>query len=62
MSDEILTVVEVANYLKLTERTVYKLAQNGEIPSFKVGKFWRFKKTDIELWIEDNQRKSNVEK
>lgn len=36
MSDEILTVPEVVKYLKLTERTVYKLAQNNEISAFRI--------------------------
>lgn len=51
MSDEILTIKEVAAYLKLTEKTAYRLVAEGEIPGFKVGGSWRFKKADIEEWI-----------
>ncbi len=52
MADEILTIKEVADYLKLTERTLYRLVQEGKIPGFKVGNSWRFKRVDIERWIE----------
>jgi excisionase family DNA binding protein len=62
MEHDILTVKEVAEYLKLAQKTVYKLAANNQIPAFKVGNSWRFKKTDIEEWIEENQRTSNVGK
>ena len=51
MSDEILTIKEVADFLKVNERTVYRLASSKKIPAFKVGNAWRFKKADIEAWI-----------
>lgn len=53
MMSDILTVEEVAEYLKLAKKTVYKLASEKKIPAFRVGKFWRFKKTDIEEWIKN---------
>lgn len=56
MTDEILTLKEVAEYLKLAEKTAYKLAAEGKLPGFKVGGSWRFKTEDIERWIEDNKR------
>ena len=43
----IVTAKEVARYLKLTESTVYKLASEGEIPGFKIGKSWRFDMDEI---------------
>ena len=49
--DEILTLDEVAAYLKAGKRTVYRLAQKGEIPAFKLGGTWRFRKADLEQWI-----------
>lgn len=52
MSDDILTLKEVALYLKLTEKTAYRLAAEGKLPGFKVGGGWRFKREDIEAWIE----------
>ena len=51
MTDEIMTLREVAGYLKLAEKTAYRLAAEGKIPGFKVGGSWRFKKADIDLWI-----------
>jgi excisionase family DNA binding protein len=52
MSDEILTLKELAKYLKLTEKTAYRLAAEGKLPGFKVGGSWRFKLVDIEAWIQ----------
>ena len=53
MTDEILTLKEVAEYLKLAEKTAYRLAAEGKLPGFKVGGSWRFKKEDIEHWIKE---------
>ena len=55
MTDEILTLKEVAEYLKLADKTAYRLAAEGKLPGFKVGGSWRFKKEDIEAWIEDQK-------
>jgi excisionase family DNA binding protein len=49
--DDILTLSEVADYLKVAERTLYRLAASRQIPAFKVGGAWRFAKADIEAWI-----------
>lgn len=51
MATEIMTIHEVAEYLKLNEKTAYRLVAEGEIPGFKVGGSWRFKRQDIECWI-----------
>ncbi len=48
---EILTIKEVAEYLKVTERTIYRLAGAKKIPAFKVGGTWRFSRADIDEWI-----------
>ncbi len=53
MDDDILTIEEVAKYLRVSERTVYDWAQKGEIPAGKIGTVWRFKKSDIEKWVND---------
>lgn len=55
MSDEILTLKEVAAYLKLAEKTAYRLAADGKLPGFKVGGSWRFKREDVEKWIEEKK-------
>lgn len=57
MEDSILTIEEVAKYLRVSERTVYDWAQRGEIPSGKIGTVWRFKKGEIEKWV--NERLSS---
>lgn len=56
MTDEILTIQEVAEYLKLNEKTAYRLASEGKLPGFKVGGSWRFKRTDLEKWIEEQKQ------
>ncbi len=48
---EILTLREVADYLKVTERTIYRLVAARKIPAFKVGGTWRFSRADIDGWI-----------
>lgn len=48
MTDEILTLKEVAKYLKLAEKTAYRLAADGKLPGFKVGGSWRFRKDEVE--------------
>ena len=62
MTDEILTLKEVAAYLKLAEKTAYKLAAEGKLPGFKVGGSWRFKREDIESWIEQKKWGGNDDK
>ena len=48
---EIFTLDDVAAYLKVGKRTVYRLAAAKKIPAFKVGGTWRFSRTDIDAWI-----------
>ena len=49
---EVLTVRDVADVLKVGTKTVYTMAQNGELPAFKVGGQWRFRRADIDRWIQ----------
>tara|TARA_B100000446_G_C10444543_1_gene302908 strand:+ start:317 stop:499 length:183 start_codon:yes stop_codon:yes gene_type:complete len=60
MVDQIMTLKEVAVYLKLAEKTAYKLAAAGKLPGFKVGGSWRFQREDVQKWIEE-QKISNKE-
>ena len=55
-SDEILTIPDVASLLKVAEKTVYGLAQKGDLPAFKVGGQWRFRRGAIDSWIEEKTR------
>lgn len=53
MSDyELLTLEEVADFLRVSERTVYDWANKGEIPCGKLGTNWRFKRADVEKWVD----------
>jgi excisionase family DNA binding protein len=56
MEDQIMTVTEVAEYLKISEVTTYKLVQEGKIPAFKIGRHWRVKKNDLSEFIEKLKR------
>jgi PTS system nitrogen regulatory IIA component len=60
LSDDILTIEEVATYLRVSERTVYEWAQKGEIPAGKIGTVWRFKKAEIENWVNDRLRNPHL--
>jgi len=53
---EVLTVKEVATILKLAEKTVYSMAQRGELPTFKVRGQWRIRRTDLDLWLEQQPK------
>jgi len=51
MDHEIMTIEEVAAYLRVSERTVYDWAQKGQLPGGKLGTTWRFKRSDVEGWV-----------
>ena len=60
MATDILTIKEVAEFLKLTEKTAYRLAADGKIPGFKVGGSWRFRRDEVEKMTkskESNKKK-----
>lgn len=52
--DKIMTLEEVAEYLRLTPQTIYSWAQEKKIPAVKLGKEWRFKKSLIDKWFDDH--------
>ena len=52
--DKVLTIEELAVYLKISKSTLYKLAQKGELPGQKVGKHWRFHRDIIDQWLAEN--------
>ena len=62
MPEDILTIKEVADYLRVTERTLYRLAQEGKIPAFKDRGSWRFRRNDLDLWIREQARNQRGEK
>jgi excisionase family DNA binding protein len=58
MDDTFLTTEEVLEYLQVNLRTVYRLIKAGKIPAVRVGRQWRFRKRDIDAWL-DSQRSRN---
>ena len=56
MDFDIMTMKEVAEYLKINEKTAYRLASEGKLPGFKVGGSWRFKREDIDAWISERTK------
>ena len=61
MHDEIMTVADVAEYLKMKPQTIYKWLQDGMIPAAKLGKEWRFKKSVIDAWLDKKMAESAYE-
>ncbi|CAB3868511.1 hypothetical protein LMG3482_04890 [Achromobacter deleyi] len=59
--DEILTIDEVAAYLKAGKRTVYRLAARGKLPAFKLGGTWRFRRAELDKWIASRFGKAMVD-
>ena len=55
---EMMTVKEVASYLKMKPVTIYKLAKEGKIPAFKVASFWRCRRDLSEEWAGEESRKN----
>ena len=49
--DSVLTVHDVATYLRMSEAKVYRMARQGSVPAFRLGKSWRFRKDLIDAWM-----------
>ena len=60
MKDDVfLTTEEVLEYLQVNLRTVYRLIKAGKIPAVRVGRQWRFRKTDIDAWLESQRPRAS---
>ena len=57
----IMTLEEVAKYLRVHKSTVYRMARDGTIPSTKVANQWRFKKARIDDWLLEREREGDFE-
>jgi len=55
-SDDIMTIEALAEYLKISRSTLYKLVQDGRLPGQKVGKRWRFHRAAIDDWLGQQPR------
>jgi len=56
-SDNIMTIDGLAEYLKISRSTLYKLVQQGKLPGQKVGKRWRFHREAIDEWLKQHPEK-----
>ena len=56
VSDEVLTTAETCRYLKVAPRTLYRYIQEKRVPAFKLGKDWRFVKSELEMWLRKKSR------
>lgn len=56
--EQILTIRELADYLKIAEKTAYRFASEGKVPGFKVGSAWRFRKSEIDRWISEQEKEN----
>jgi excisionase family DNA binding protein len=61
MAERLLTVKEVADYLKVNKFTVYRLIKQRSLPAFKMRRHWRFKKRDIDRWLMQNLKFDSAE-
>jgi excisionase family DNA binding protein len=63
-NEEVLTIKEASGYLKIAEKTLYRFIREQNIPAFKLGREWRFKKSLLDKWMEKriNQRQKETRK
>lgn len=52
---DVLTIAELAVYLRIPKATLYKLAREGKLPSQKIGRQWRFRKLAIDRWLDETR-------
>jgi len=57
LQTDVITIRELAAYLKMAEKTLYRLVAEGTVPGFKVGGAWRFRKSEIDKWIKVQESK-----
>ena len=56
---DVMTMDELAGYLKISKSTAYKLVREGKIPCQKVGRHWRFRKETIDRWLDENEDRND---
>ena len=59
-SNSVLTIGDLARYLKISKSTLYKLAQNGALPGVKVGRHWRFHKEAVDEWLRQHPERTKT--
>lgn len=58
--NDIMLIKDLANYLKIAEKTAYRFALEGKIPGFKGGAAWRFRKSEVDQWIKNQELKATT--
>lgn len=58
ITETLLTLDELSEYVQVSKSTLYKLVQAGRVPGTKIGKHWQFRKATIDLWIDGTSRKA----
>ena len=58
--DHFMTTEEVLEYLHLNLKTVYRLTKSGKLPAVRVGRLWRFRKRDLDAWLESGAPLTNA--
>ena len=56
VSEPLLTTREVSEYLNISKITIYEWAHRGKIPAFRLGHHWRFRRSEIEAWLDRNRQ------
>lgn len=59
-NQDIMTIKELADYLKIAEKTAYRFALERKVPGFKVGTAWRFRKSEVDRWISDQEKRTSA--
>jgi len=60
MKSKLLTIDEVATYLRINRFTAYRMATRGELPGIKIARQWRFRDKDLERWLDQKSKKKQV--
>jgi len=58
-SEELLDSTDIAQFLKINPKTLQSMARSGQIPAVRIGRLWRFLKSDIEKWLRSKSRRRN---
>lgn len=58
--DQLMTIDEVAAYMRVSRFTIYRLAKDRSIPATKIGRQWRFQREEIDQWVRDQVRRAGV--
>lgn len=62
METEFLSVEELSKFLGLKAKTIYSICRRGELPCYKFGRLLKFKRSDIEAWVEGNRKTVDIDK